>query len=370
MTRAYLALADGEIFEGESFGFEGETRGEVVFNTSITGYQEILTDPSYHQQIVLLTYPMIGNYGVNPEDVESSKPQVAGLIVKEYCEHYSNWRATQSLGDYLREHRIVAVQGLPTREIVRHIREKGAMAGVLHAENSKSKIQTPKELVQRAAEMPSMAGQNLVPAVTCAEPYEMLPPVGPVKKFVIAYDFGIKLNMVRELAARGCRVKVVPAHTPAREVLQEKPDGVLLSNGPGDPAACQEIIRNIHGLIGQVPILGICLGHQFLSLALGAGTFKLKFGHRGGNQPVKDLPSGKVLITSQNHGFAVSPTLWPPDLEMTQINLNDGTVEGFRHKKLPILSVQYHPEAAPGPNDAKGIFGEFILMMQSVSLRA
>lgn len=365
MTRAYLALADWTLFEGHSFGFEGETSGEVVFNTSITGYQEILTDPSYCRQIVVMTCPMIGNTGVNAEDVESSRPHAAGLIVKEYCNTPSNWRATQSLGDYLKVHKIVGVQGMPTREIVRHIRDKGAMPGILSAENSKSKIQTPKELLERVQKLPSMAGQNLVPEVTCEIPHEMSPPGGASKKYVIAYDFGIKLNMVRELVLRGCRVKVVPAMTPAADVLKEKPDGVLLSNGPGDPAACGALVENIRGLIGKTPLLGICLGHQLLSLALGAKTFKLKFGHRGGNQPVKDLQTGRVLITSQNHGFAVDPQNCPADLEWTQINLNDGTVEGFRHKKYPILSVQYHPEAAPGPNDAKDIFTHWIASLRS-----
>lgn len=365
MKKAILALADGKIFEGRSFGFEGNSGGvsacgEVVFNTSITGYQEILTDPSYFGQIVLLTYPMIGNTGVNGEDGESLRPQAAGLLVKEYCENFSNWRATQSLAQYLKKNKMVAAQGLPTREIVRHIREKGAMPGVLAVGDV-----DVEAVLKQAQGLNGMAGQNLVDRVTCAGPYVVEPAGGREKFFVIACDFGIKRNMIRELIVRGCRVKVVPAKTSAKEILDENPDGILLSNGPGDPAACGELVENISPLVGRKPILGICLGHQLLALALGAKTFKLKFGHRGANQPVKDLATGRVLITSQNHGFAVDPNYFPKNLEITQWNLNDQTVEAFRHKKFPILSMQYHPEASPGPHDAKNIFEEFLKSLRA-----
>ncbi|MDP2599563.1 MAG: glutamine-hydrolyzing carbamoyl-phosphate synthase small subunit [Deltaproteobacteria bacterium] len=368
--KAHLVLADGTIFEGESFGFEGETSGEVVFNTSITGYQEILTDPSYCRQIVILTYPMIGNYGVNREDAESSKIQAAGLIIKEYCEHPSNWRSTQSLAQYLRDNKIVGVHKLPTREIVRHIRDKGAMPGILTTDNGQwtmdygpKTAEKGNSLIEKAKKLPSMAGQELVHEVTCKTSY-VVPPAGGKKEYsIVAYDFGIKQNIVRELAKRNCEVTVVPALTKPADVLKMKPNGVLFSNGPGDPAACEEIVENIRSLIGKLPIMGICLGHQLLGLALGAKTFKLKFGHRGANQPVKDLKNDKVLITSQNHGFSIDPASIPAEMIVTQINLNDQTVEAFEHKKYPILSVQYHPEAAPGPHDANNIFNKFIEMV-------
>lgn len=366
--KAYLVLADGTIYPGESFGFEGETSGEVVFNTSITGYQEILTDPSYCQQIVILTYPMIGNYGVNETDVESKKPQAAGLIVKEYCEYPSNWRSTQSLAQYLKDNRIVGVHKLPTREIVRHIRNKGAMPGILTTDRRpKTEDQGPwlKDVIEKAKKLPTMNNQELVSRVTCAKPYTVAPASGKKKYSVVAYDFGIKQNIVRELAKRNCEVTVVPALTKPADILKMKPNGVLLSNGPGDPAACGEIIENIRSLLGKVPIMGICLGHQLLGLALGAKTFKLKFGHRGGNQPVKDLKNGKVLITSQNHGFSVDPDTIPTDMTITQINLNDQTIEAFEHKKYSILSVQYHPEAAPGPHEAGTYFDDWIASLRS-----
>ena len=361
MTKtAHLVLADGAIFKGESFGFEGETVGEVVFNTSITGYQEILTDPSYCQQIVTLTYPMIGNYGVHSEDAESEKIQAAGLLIKEYCPTPSNWRATQTLADYLIANKIVGVHQLPTREIVRHIRDKGAMPGILTTRD-----ETLESLKKRATSLPTMDNRELVSKVTCAEPYTVAPN-GSQKEFsVVAFDFGIKQNIVRELAKRGCEVTVVPSQTKPADVLKMKPNGIVFSNGPGDPAACLDLIENIRSLIGPLPILGICLGHQLLSLALGAKTFKLKFGHRGGNQPVKDLKSGKVLITSQNHGFAVDSRSLPKEMIITQINLNDQTLEAFEHKKYPILSVQYHPEAAPGPNDAKNYFDQWMALLRS-----
>lgn len=358
MKRAVLILADGTVYEGLSFGYEGEAGGEVVFNTSITGYQEILTDPSYSKQIVIFTNPMIGNTGINPEDIESKGLQASGLIVKEYCATPSNWRSTGSLAQYLTEHQIPAGEGFPTREIVRHIREKGAMPGILSVGDA-----DVATLIQRAKKLESMEGKNLVDGVTCQAPYEMLPQRGKAKYFVIAYDFGIKLNIARELVKRKCRVKIVPAHTPAGDVLKERPDGILLSNGPGDPAACSTLVSNVEQLLGPIPIFGICLGHQLLSLALGAKTFKMKFGHRGANQPVKDLETGRVEITSQNHGFAVSVERLPSDMRITQINLNDETLEGFRHTHYPILSVQYHPEASPGPQDTKNIFDQFCVRM-------
>lgn len=356
MTKAILALSAGRVFEGRSFGYDGEASGEVVFNTSLTGYQEILTDPSYCQQIVIFTNPMIGNYGINEEDIESHKPQVAGLVVKEYCPYPSNWRSKKSLADYLKEHQIVGVEGLPTREIVRFIRDQGAMPGLLAVGDL-----DPQKWIEKAKVLPPMEGRELVGEVTCPKAY--LQETTPKKHYVIAYDFGIKKNIVRELNRRGCQVKVVPAFTPPRDVLSEKPDGVLLSNGPGDPAASLPIIKNIQALIGKVPLMGICLGHQLLSLALGAKSFKLKFGHRGGNQPVKDLESGKIFITSQNHGFAINGTTLPDAMIPTQINLNDQTLEGFRHKEYPILSIQYHPEASPGPHDANSFFDQFIELM-------
>jgi len=358
MTTATLVLADGRVFKGRSFGYEGETAGEVVFNTSITGYQEILTDPSYAKQIVLLTYPMIGNYGTNPEDIESKKPQAAGLIVKEYCNTPSNWRSTLTLATYLRQHKVVGVDRFPTREIVRHIRDKGAMPGILAVGNVDQDA-----LITKASQLASMEGQNLITEVTCRKWYRVLPKLEKPKYQITAFDFGIKQNIIRELSKRGCAVKVVPADTKAREVLSENPDGVLLSNGPGDPAACSDHVKNIKRLIGKVPLMGICLGHQLLSLALGAKSFKLKFGHRGSNQPVHDLETGKVLITSQNHGFAIDASSFPTDMKVTQINLNDKTVEAFKHKKHPIISIQYHPEASPGPHDAANIFDQFCEML-------
>lgn len=357
MHRATLVLADGEIFEGFSFGNEGQAQGEVVFNTSMAGYQEILTDPSYCQQIVVLTAPMIGNYGVNADEMESQKIQAAGLIVKEYCPAPSNWKSSQSLGDFLKANQTVAASGMPTREITRKIRRDGAMPGILSVGE-----RDLTALKRRASGLAGMEGQNLVAQVTCRKPY-LVPAEGAKKYAVTAYDFGIKKNILRELAKRGCDILVVPAGTPASEVLGENPDGVLLSNGPGDPAACGALAENIRGLIGKVPMFGICLGHQLLSLALGGRSFKLKFGHRGGNQPVKDLETGRVFITSQNHGFAIDAGSCPEAMIPTQINLNDRTLEAFRHPKYPILSVQYHPEAAPGPNDAKSYFDRFCRLM-------
>ncbi len=369
--KALLALADGTVFEGVGFGAEAEAVGEVVFNTSMTGYQEILTDPSYCGQLVAMTYPEIGNTGVNREDVESSRPYVEGFIVKEYCASPSNWRATQSLGDYLAEHGIPGIQGLDTRKLVRLLRDQGTLNGVLSTRNL-----DPNRLVRLAREAPSMEGQDLVRRVTCREPYDWhegrwtlangyAAPAEPARYFVVAYDFGIKRNILRNLVQSGCRVHVVPASTPAAEVLALRPDGVFLSNGPGDPAAAPYAADAVRGLLGKTPIFGICLGHQILGLALGGTTYKLKFGHHGGNQPVMDLTTGKVEITSQNHGFAVDVDSLGGGAQLTHVNLNDQTVEGLRHTTLPLFSVQYHPESSPGPHDAHYLFSRFIDLMES-----
>jgi carbamoyl-phosphate synthase small subunit len=371
MTKAILALSDGTVFEGTSFGADAEAIGETVFNTSMTGYQEILTDPSYCGQLVVMTYPEIGNVGVNLEDVESSRPFVEGFIVKEYWPSPSNWRARQSLGDYLRAHGIVGIQGIDTRALVRVLREKGNLNAVLS-----TKDLDRDRLVRRAREAPSMEGQDLVGRVTCAAPYDWseghwtleggyATPATPGDKLVVAYDFGIKRNILRNLVASGCRVRVVPASTTAEEVLAMNPDGIFLSNGPGDPAAVPSAAEAVRKLVGKKPIFGICLGHQILGLALGGKTYKLKFGHHGGNQPVMDLTTGKVEITSQNHGFAVDVDSLGGKAELTHVNLNDQTVEGLTHKQLPLFSVQYHPESSPGPHDANYLFKRFVDLMES-----
>jgi carbamoyl-phosphate synthase small subunit len=373
---AKLALENGVILTGESFGAPGEIAGEVVFNTSLSGYQEIFTDPSYSGQIVTMTYPLIGNYGVNMDDIEAAVPQVAGVIVKEHFEFYSNFRATEGLGSWLREHGIVALQGIDTRMLTKMIRTQGAMRGILS-----TKDRDNASLLAKVAASPSMNGLDLATKVTCGTPYDWnavdttlfaLPALGADgaatgERFrVVAYDYGIKRNILRRLATYRCDVTVVPAGYPATEVLAMKPDGVFLSNGPGDPAAVLAAIRNIAALLGRVPIFGICLGHQLLGLALGGRTFKLKFGHRGANHPVKNLLTGAIEITSQNHGFAVNPdTLDARILEVTHVNLNDGTNEGFRHRELPIFSVQYHPEASPGPHDSDYLFRDFVTMMRT-----
>jgi len=371
---AKLVLENGTIFTGESFGAEGEMSGEVVFNTSLSGYQEIFTDPSYAGQIVTMTNPMIGNYGVNPEDMESVRPQVAGVVVREYHEAYSNFRATESLGAWLRRFNIPAIQGIDTRMLTRMIRTEGAMRGVLAAGD-----RDDAALLARVAQVPSMNGRNLAGVVSCKDPYEWdevdrtpfaletheVSPLNGRRFHVIAYDFGIKQNILRRLTSYGCNVTVVPVDFPADQVLQQNPDGIFLSNGPGDPAAVTVAIQNIKKLIGKKPIFGICLGHQLLALALGGTTFKLKFGHRGGNHPVKNLLTQHIEITSQNHGFAVDPgSLDPQTLEVTHVNLNDGTNEGFRHRHLPLFSVQYHPEASPGPHDSDYLFCDFMVMME------
>jgi len=368
--KAILALADGRVFQGRAFGASGETSGEVVFNTSMTGYQEILTDPSYCGEIVTMTYPLIGNYGTNSEDVESRRPFLSGFVVKEYSEIVSNWRSEASLDEYLKKNGIIAICDIDTRSLVRHIRDKGAQPGVLSTIDS-----DPASVVKKAQTAPSLVGRDLVREVTCDKPYHWTEgpwvwPDGftncPQPRFkVVAYDFGIKRNILRNLVGAGCDVTVVPAMTTAEEVLAMKPDGVFLSNGPGDPAPITYAQENIRKLIGKLPIFGICLGHQLIALALGGETFKLKFGHRGGNQPVRREETGRIEITAQNHGFAVRADSIADQAVISHINLNDNTVEGLHHKDLPLFSVQYHPEASPGPHDARYLFGQFISMMDN-----
>jgi len=382
--KAILALADGRYFEGLSFGAAGEAMGEVVFNTSMTGYQEILTDPSYEGQLVAMTYPQIGNVGVNPEDVESRRPYSKGFIVKEYTARPSNWRATQPLHEYMKQHGIVGIQDIDTRSLVRHLRDHGSQEGIITTVE-----RNPADAVAKAKASPGLVGRDLVKDVTCAELYdwdegEWKLGEGYEKRqaakiarrgrkagsfrspsfFVVAYDFGIKYNILRNLAESGCRVRVVPAATPAEDVLAMNPDGIFLSNGPGDPDAVPYAKGNVQKLIGNKPIFGICLGHQIMGLALGGKTYKLKFGHHGGNQPVMDMTTRKVEITAQNHGFAVDADSLSGAVEVTHLNLNDNTVEGLAHKELPIFSVQYHPESSPGPHDAHYLFTRFVNMMK------
>jgi len=374
--QAILALADGRVFKGRSFGATGEISGEVVFNTSMTGYQEILTDPSYCGEIVTMTYPLIGNTGINPEDVESHRPFLSGFIVKEACVTPSNWRSEMSLDAYLKENNIIGIQGIDTRALVRHIRDKGAQTGVLSTADL-----DPESLVEKARQAPSIVGRDLVQEVTCEKPYKWEEGVwelgfgykkadSKIKYKVIAYDFGIKRNILRNLVDHGCDVTVVPATTPATEVLAMQPDGVFLSNGPGDPEPITYAQDNIRQLLGKVPLFGICLGHQLLSIALGGKTYKLKFGHRGGNQPVRRGDGHIVEITSQNHGFAVDSESVKGLAEIGHINLNDFTVEGICHKELPAFSVQYHPEASPGPHDARYLFTRFTDMMDQFKKKA
>ena len=369
--KAFLALADGRVFTGKSFGASGEAKGEVVFNTSLTGYQEVLTDPSYKGQMVTMTYPQVGNTGINPEDIESLQLYLSGFIVKEYHDNYSNWRATMSLDAYLKEHGVVGIQGLDTRSLTRHLRDHGAQNGIISTLDN-----DPHSLVKKARAIPSMAGLDLASGVTCDKPYHWSegpwelgvgythPSSKGLRYRVIAYDFGIKFNILRCLVSAGCDVTVVPATFPAEEAIAMRPDGIFLSNGPGDPEPMHAVIENIRKFIGQVPIFGICLGHQLLGLALGGRTIKLKFGNHGSNLPVLDLVTRKVEITAQNHGFSVDIVSLSHACELAHENLNDQTVEGMRHKTLPIFSVQHHPEASPGPHDSKYLFGRFVEMME------
>lgn len=356
---AILALEDGKIFRGKSFGANGERCGEVVFNTSMAGYQEIITDPSYKGQIVAMTYPLIGNYGVTREDAESRQPFVEGFVVKEYSKIASNWRKEESLGDYLRENGIIGMEGIDTRALTLHIRQAGAMKAVLSTTDPDE-----KSLIKKAQASAGLIGIDLVREVTVKKQYVW--PKDKAKYKVAVLDCGVKYNMLRELTKNGCSLTVVPADTTAEEIIRMNPDGVLLSNGPGDPAAVTYVVENVRKLIGKVPIFGICLGQQMLGLALGGKTYKLKFGHHGANHPVKDLKSGKVSITVQNHGFCVDiGSLNKKDIEITHINLNDQTLEGLKHKKYPVFSVQFHPEASPGPHDAEYLFKDFVKMMES-----
>ncbi|MDX6612212.1 MAG: carbamoyl-phosphate synthase small subunit [Blastocatellia bacterium] len=356
---AILALEDGRVFRGRSWAAAGEVCGEMVFNTSMSGYQEVLTDPSYAGQIVCMTYPLIGNYGVNAADAESARPWVEGFVVREASRMASNWRAEETLEAYLQRWNIPAIEGIDTRALVRHIRDKGAMRACL----STIEIDEAK-VIEKASNSPSMENRELASVVTTKEIYEVSAD-GAERFHVVCYDYGVKMNSLRELARAGCRVTVVPSSTSAVEVLALNPHGIFLSNGPGDPASMTKEVEEVrHIAQSGKPTFGICFGHQLLGRALGGETFKLTFGHRGGNQPVKDLQSGGVEITSHNHGFAVLSGSLPPEVEVTHINLNDQCVEGMRHKELPIISVQYHPEAAPGPHDAEHHFQRFIELME------
>jgi carbamoyl-phosphate synthase small subunit len=373
--KAILALEDGTVFRGRSFTGHGETEGEVVFNTSMSGYQEILTDPSYCHQMVTMTYPLIGNYGVNDQDIESHRIQVKALLVKEYQEYPCNWRSQRTLAEYLRMNNIPGVEGMDTRALTRHIRVAGAMKGVLSTRDL-----DPDSLVEKARRSPDMVGSDLVKEVTCKEPFlwrkgkglaleggldRFRWPDEPGKWRVVAMDYGVKYNILRSLEDRGCSILVLPADSDSGTINRLEPHGLFLSNGPGDPAAVTYAVETIKEQIGRRPIFGICLGHQLIGLALGGKTFKLKFGHRGANQPVKDLITGKVEITSQNHGFCVDmESCKDPDVELSHINLNDRTLEGLAHRRKSLFSVQYHPEASPGPHDAGYLFDRFTGMME------
>lgn len=373
--KALLALEDGTVFPARSFTGPGEAEGECVFNTAMTGYQEVLTDPSYKGQLVTMTYPLIGNYGINDQDIESDRIQVEAFLVKEYLPFPSNFRSQATLADYLKKSGVLGLEGIDTRALTRHLRNFGAMRAVASTESLK-----PEALTEKAQAIPTMLGQGLVSKVTTAHPYLWVQgtprSIAPEHKGdpwdnhgsafkVVVMDYGVKYNILRCLEQKGCQVLVVPAQTPAKEILTLRPDGLLLSNGPGDPAADPGIIQTVENLLDLLPIFGICLGHQILGLALGGQTFKLKFGHRGANQPVKYLRTGRVEITSQNHGFSVDlDSLKDPQVELTHINLNDQTLEGIEHKRLPLFSVQYHPEASPGPHDAAYLFDHFLSLME------
>lgn len=370
--KALLVLADGKIYKGEHFGSEGEVEAEIVFNTSMSGYQEIITDPSYCGQMVVMTYPLIGNYGVNPEDFESDRPHLSGFIIKELSKVQSNWRSRGSLEEFLKETNVFGIQGIDTRALTRQIRDKGTQQAILSTDTS-----DPQRLIEKVRKSPGLIGRDLVKEVTCKNAYDWnesewtiqsgktkLKEVKDRPYNVLVYDFGVKRNILRKLTRAGCKVRVVPANTPADEVLATRPDGIFLSNGPGDPAAVPYAIDNVKTILGKVPVFGICLGHQILSLALKGKTYKLRFGHHGGNQPVLDVKSGKIEITSQNHGFAVEQNSFDSDVDITFLNLNDDTVEGIQHKSWPVFSVQYHPEASPGPHDSEHLFYKFLNLMK------
>jgi carbamoyl-phosphate synthase small subunit len=373
LNPAVLALEDGTVFEGHSFGAPVERTGEVVFNTAITGYQEIFTDPSYTGQIVVLTNPQIGNYGTSESDNEASRPYIEGLVVREFSPLASNWRSDETAQDFLTTNAVPVIAGIDTRALVRHLRSRGVMRGVVSAVTSDAKA-----LIQKAKDAPSMTGLNLATMVSTPKSYQWVKPAEPcspsdleqaaaaARFHVVAYDFGIKHNILRRLVSCGCRVTVVPAGTTSDDALALKPDGVFLSNGPGDPEPLDFQAAQVSKMIGRVPVFGICLGHQILGLALGAKTYKLKFGHRGANHPVMNKITGKVEITSHNHGFAVDPdSLNLNEIEVTHMNLNDDTLEGFRHRNHPAFCVQYHPEAAPGPHDSRYLFDDFVTLMET-----
>ncbi len=368
--KAKIALEDGTVFAGTSFGYPGEKTGEIIFNTGMTGYPEVLTDPSYKGQIVVMTYPLIGNYGICDEDFESAKIRVEGFLVKENSRLASNWRSQRNLDEYLGKNKIIGIEGLDTRALTKHIRLQGTMKACISTEDLNE-----RSLVEKAKNSPGLNGRDLVKEVACRKSYDWN---REGKYRVVVIDCGVKYNILRELAVRNCQVRVVPAKTNAQEILALEPDGILLSNGPGDPAGIPYVVDTVKELVNfqlstknyKLPLMGICLGHQILGLAFGGKTYKLKFGHHGLNHPVKELSNGRIMITVQNHGFCVDiESLKHSGMEITHLNLNDHTLEGMRHKKLPIFSVQFHPEAAPGPNDAKYLFNQFIQMINKYKIK-